>query len=109
MSVLEFKNVSKSFPGVKALSGISFSVEKGDVHVLIGENGAGKSTLIKILTGVNKPDEGSEIWIDDKKVDITSPVDALNQGIEMCIRDRAFGGHILRRGSLCGGTNRQAS
>lgn len=87
MSVLEFKNVSKSFPGVKALSGISFSVEKGDVHVLIGENGAGKSTLIKILTGVNKPDEGSEIWIDDKKVDITSPVDALNQGIVAIYQD----------------------
>lgn len=87
MSVLEFKNVSKSFPGVKALSNISFAVQKGDVHVLIGENGAGKSTLIKILTGVNTADEGSEIWIDDSKAEIHSPVDALNLGIVAIYQD----------------------
>lgn len=87
MSVLEFKNVSKSFPGVKALSNISFAVEKSEVHVLIGENGAGKSTLIKILTGVNSADPGSEIWIDDKKAEIQSPVDALNLGIVAIYQD----------------------
>jgi len=87
MSFLEFKNVSKSFPGVKALNEINFSVQKGIVHVLIGENGAGKSTLIKILTGVTTPDEGSEIWIDGKNAHISSPVEALNQGIVAIYQD----------------------
>ena len=87
MSVLEFRNVSKSFPGVKALGDISFAVEKQEVHVLIGENGAGKSTLIKILTGVNSADPGSEIWIDNKKAEIGSPVDALNLGIVAIYQD----------------------
>lgn len=87
MSVLEFRNVSKSFPGVKALSDISFAVEKQEVHVLIGENGAGKSTLIKILTGVNSADPGSEIWIDDKRAEINSPVDALSLGIVAIYQD----------------------
>ncbi len=87
MSVLEFKNVSKSFPGVKALSDINFAVEKGEVHVLIGENGAGKSTLIKVLTGVNVPDEGGEILIDGKRVNISCPMDALNEGIVAIYQD----------------------
>ena len=60
---LEFSNISKSYPGVRALSGISFGVAKGRVHGLMGENGAGKSTLIKILSGDIRADEG-EIRID---------------------------------------------
>jgi ribose transport system ATP-binding protein len=56
--VLRIENVSKSFPGVKAVDNVSFSLMKGEVLVLIGENGAGKSTLSQILGGVYKPDEG---------------------------------------------------
>lgn len=59
MNIVEMRNINKSFPGVKALSNISFSVKPGEVHVLLGENGAGKSTLMKVLSGVYQTDSGS--------------------------------------------------
>lgn len=54
--ILELENISKNFPGVKALDNVRFDMEAGEVHALLGENGAGKSTLIKIISGVYKPD-----------------------------------------------------
>ena len=57
--ILDIKNITKTFPGVKALTDVSFQVKKGSVHALVGENGAGKSTLIKVLTGVYKADGGA--------------------------------------------------
>lgn len=55
-NILEAKNISKFFPGVKALQNVNLTLRKGEVHVLIGENGAGKSTLMKILYGIYKAD-----------------------------------------------------
>lgn len=80
--VLEMKNIHKSFPGVRALQGVDFSLREGEIHALMGENGAGKSTLIKVLTGVYGKDEG-EIYIKgcDKAAIIRSPQDAQNLGI----------------------------
>ena len=61
-SVLEMRNIHKSFPGVRALQAVDFTLCEGEVHALMGENGAGKSTLIKVLTGVYEKDEG-EIYL----------------------------------------------
>ncbi len=80
MALLEVQGVSKSFPGVQALSQIYFDVQPGEVHVLIGENGAGKSTLIKLLGGVYQPDAGI-IRFDGKPVSFASPQDAKLAGI----------------------------
>ena len=81
-SVLEMRNIHKSFPGVRALQGVDFTLCKGEIHALMGENGAGKSTLIKVLTGVYEKDEG-EIFLQglDKAAVIKSPQDAQNLGI----------------------------
>ena len=57
--MLEIKNVSKSFPGVKALNNVSVQFQNGEIHALLGENGAGKSTLMKIICGIYKADEGN--------------------------------------------------
>ena len=80
--VLEMKNISKSFPGVKALKDVNFSCKKGSVHALVGENGAGKSTLLKILSGELEADSGS-IFIDGKSVHFKNPRDAQKLGIAM--------------------------
>ena len=84
--VLEIKNVSKSFPGVKALQNVSLTAYKGECLALIGENGAGKSTLMKILSGAYYMDEG-EIYIDGRKVEIHNPADGQKAGAESFIRN----------------------
>lgn len=78
--VLKMQGISKSFPGVKALSNVEFELRKGEIHTLMGQNGAGKSTLIKVLTGVYEIDEGT-IILNGKEVKITSTRDAQESGI----------------------------
>lgn len=78
--MLAMKNITKSFPGVKALENVDFNVESGEVHALIGANGAGKSTLMKILAGTYE-DYGGEILINNNKVEIKNPIDAKRNGI----------------------------
>ncbi len=78
--LLQMRQIEKSFPGVRALNGVDFTLRKGEIHALMGENGAGKSTLIKILTGVYQMD-GGEVTVEGRKVSIHSPQDAQNHGI----------------------------
>lgn len=78
--ILKMENISKSFPGVKALDNVSFNAYEGEVMALLGENGAGKSTLMKILSGVYTKDTG-KILLDGKEIEVLNPRDASSKGI----------------------------
>jgi rhamnose transport system ATP-binding protein len=84
---LRFVDVQKAFGAVHALSGVSFTVAKGETHACVGENGAGKSTLLKILAGTVRPDRG-EIQIDGVRADHASPREALAGGVGMVFQER---------------------
>ncbi len=81
-TIVEMNHINKSFPGVKALDDVSFSLRAGEVMALLGENGAGKSTLMKILGGVYSLDEG-EVRIFDRQITETSPKIAQECGVAM--------------------------
>jgi len=106
--LLEVRSLEKSFPGVRALSGVSFEVRAGEVHALLGENGAGKSTLIKIVSGVYQPDAG-EILIDGRVTHFATPEEAKRAGVatiyqelllfpELTVAENIFLGHAPRAG-----------
>ena len=77
---LSLENIVKTFPGVRALDGVSFDVLPGETHALLGENGAGKSTLMKVLAGIYQPDEG-RILIEGRPVIMRSPLEAKRRGV----------------------------
>ena len=81
-NILEIKNLSKDFPGVKALENINLNVKRGEVHGLVGENGAGKSTLMKILTGVHLATVGT-VSLEGKNVSFSSPKEAQKSGLSI--------------------------
>jgi simple sugar transport system ATP-binding protein len=83
---LKVNNISKSFAGVHALQNVSFTINKGEIHCLIGENGSGKSTMIKIIAGIYEPDEG-EIIIAGKKFKRLHPIDTIREGIQIIYQD----------------------
>lgn len=105
--VLRLENINKSFPGVKALTNMSFSIKLGEVHAICGENGAGKSTLMKIVSGVYQADSG-KIYIDGKEEHIDNPNDAFEKGVaimhqetnlfgQMTILDNIFLCHEIKK------------
>ena len=106
--LLQMKNITKIFPGVKALDGVQFDLRAGEIHALVGENGAGKSTFIKTLTGVHQPD-GGEIILEGKKVVMSDPIVAQKHGIaaiyqhaasypDLSVAENIFIGHEFKRG-----------
>ena len=80
--ILEMKDITKTFPGVKALDHVTLRVRPGTVHSLMGENGAGKSTLMNCLFGIYSLDEG-EIILDGRKVSFENPAEALRNNVSM--------------------------
>lgn len=108
--ILEMKNISKEFPGVKALDNVNFKVKKGEIHCLVGENGAGKSTLMKVLSGVYPYGtyEGDIILkgvaqkyaniVDSEKSGIAIIAQELALVPEMTVYDNIFLGHEIRKG-----------
>lgn len=109
-AVLSLRDVSKVFPGVKALDNVKLDLYPGEVTALVGENGAGKSTLVKTLTGIYQPD-GGELYWKGEPVDISDPEVALQLGItaihqetvlfdELSVAENIFAGNYLTRGPL---------
>src|SRR5271166_6907400 len=108
-ALLQVRDIEKTFPGVRALSGVSFEVKSGEAHALLGENGAGKSTLIKIVSGVYEPNSGA-ILVDGTQVDFSTPDDARRAGVatiyqelllfpELSVAENIFLGHAPMAGA----------
>ena len=85
--MLTLKNITKTYPGVVALSNVSVSFEQGEVHAVMGENGAGKSTMIKIISGAINPDPGGEIIFDDKTYTQMTPALSAENGVAVIYQD----------------------
>src|SRR5438552_3390451 len=100
MPLLSFHSITKRFPGVLALDVVSFEVERGSCHALVGENGAGKSTLGKILAGVYLADEG-EIQLDGQTIHTPNPLAARKLGIAMVHQELAFCPNLTVAENLC--------
>src|SRR5438067_8417584 len=100
MSLVAFKNITKRFPGVLALDDVSFEIERGTCHALIGENGAGKSTLGKILAGIYSADEGV-IELDGKIICPATPLAARKLGIAMVHQELSFCPNLSVAENLC--------
>ena len=100
MPFLEFNRITKRFPGVLALDGVSFAIERGTCHALIGENGAGKSTLGKILAGVQTADAG-ELKMDGRVIAPANPLAARELGIAMVHQELAFCPNLSVAENLC--------
>ena len=90
--MLELRGITKSFGHVEALRGVDLTLERGEVHAVMGDNGAGKSTLLKVAAGVVRPD-GGQILTGGSEVELTSPLDARRRGIETVYQDLALSDH----------------
>src|SRR5438874_9768697 len=107
---LRFEGITKTYPGVTALQGVTFGVEQGSVHALLGENGAGKSTLLKTLSGAHLPSAG-HLRIDGQDVLFHNTADAIAAGVaviyqelhlvpQLSVAENLFLGHLPARGGI---------
>ncbi|MCV0349374.1 sugar ABC transporter ATP-binding protein [Nitratireductor sp.] len=91
--LIELKNISKRFGGVRALDGVSIGIRPGEIHCLAGENGSGKSTVIKVMSGIYTPEEG-EILIDGTPVSRLDPIMAVQKGVQVIYQDFSLFGNL---------------
>src|SRR4051812_30200783 len=91
--ILETKNLAKTFGATKALQGVSFSLEAGEIHAVVGENGAGKSTFVKILSGLVHPDQG-EVHVMGEPVALGRSADADALGISVIHQELSLVPHL---------------
>lgn len=84
---ISLENISKSFPGVRALDNVSLTLNRGEVHCLAGQNGCGKSTLIKVISGVYQPDKGSHLSVDGKRFTRLTPALSSYYGVQVIYQD----------------------
>ncbi len=106
--LLQMRGITKRFPGVTALDGVSLRLEPGEVLALMGENGAGKSTLMKILGGAQQPDEG-EILIDGKRTVIADVGEAKRLGIALIHQELMLAPNLDIAANIFLGNERAAS
>jgi ribose transport system ATP-binding protein len=85
-AILKIEGISKHFPGVQALQDVSFEVEEGTIHAVMGENGAGKSTLMQVIAGVHQPDAG-ELELFGGKVRFANPAEAQAKGVAIVYQE----------------------
>ncbi|MDW5592804.1 sugar ABC transporter ATP-binding protein [Conexibacter stalactiti] len=86
-TLIAIEGVGKTFPGQRALADVSFEIERGEIHALVGENGSGKSTLIKILAGFHEPDPGSRIAVAGEELKALAPADVRRLGLRFVHQD----------------------
>lgn len=91
--LIELKNISKRFGGVRALDGVSIGIRPGEIHCLAGENGSGKSTVIKVMSGIYTPEEG-EILIDGTPLSRLDPIMAVQKGVQVIYQDFSLFGNL---------------
>lgn len=107
-AVFEVKSLSKTYSGIKALDNVSFTIQEGEVHALVGENGAGKSTLIKIIAGVQVPDKGSEIYYEGKLVKHITAASAMEMGLSVIYQDISLFPNLTVAENICMPINKNA-
>jgi len=89
VALIEMRGVTKEYRGVAAVKTVSFALERGEIHALVGENGAGKSTLCKMMAGVTTPSRG-EMWLDGKPARFETPAEALRSGVNMVFQENSL-------------------
>jgi ABC-type sugar transport system ATPase subunit len=102
-NLLSFKNISKSFPGVKALDKVSFDIKRGEIHGLVGENGAGKTTLMNIVAGIYRKDEG-KTYFEEEEVEIRNYFHANTLGIRVVFQERSLVNNLSIAENIFGGS-----
>ncbi len=101
--VLEIRNIGKTYSGIKVLSDVDFALMPGEVHALVGENGAGKSTMIKIIAGVEPPDEGGEIYFEGERIPRMTAHKSVSLGISVIYQDISLFPNLTIAENICKG------